>query len=69
MRGNPQAASARLLAVAPARRWSAWLAQARQRRSEAQLEALVVAERMRAEERRARQSGVYAYRPGPRQWP
>ena len=59
MRGNPQAASARLLAVAPARRWSARLVRAQERRSRAQVEALEVRERLRAEERRSRRSGEY----------
>ncbi len=59
MRGNPQAASARLLAVAPTRRWSAWLVRAQERRSRTQVEALEVIERLRAEERRGRRSGEY----------
>jgi hypothetical protein len=59
MRGNPQAVSARLLAVAPARRWSAMLVRAQERRSRAQLEALEVIERLRAEERRSRRAGEY----------
>ena len=59
MRGNPQAASARLLAVAPARRWSAWLVRAQERRSRTQVEALEMIERLRAEERRSRRSGEY----------
>lgn len=59
MRGNPQAAGARLLAVAPARRWSAMLVRAQERRSRAQLEALEVRERLRSEERRNRRSGEY----------
>jgi hypothetical protein len=57
MRGNPQAASARLPARAPARRWPAWLAQAQERRRRAQIERLEVTERLRAEERRSRRSG------------
>ena len=60
MRGNPQAASARLPAAAPARRWTARLAQAQDRRRRARLEALEVTERLRAEERRRRRSGEYA---------
>ena len=66
MRGNPQAASARLHAVAPARRWSAWLVRAQERRSRAQIEALEVIERLRAEERRSRRSGEYV--PQVRPW-
>ena len=57
MRGNPQAASARLPARAPGRRWPAWLAQAQERRSRARIEALEITERLRAEQRRSRRSG------------
>lgn len=66
MRGNPQAASARLLAVAPARRWSAWLVRTQERRSRAQIDRLEVTERLRAEERRSRRSGEYV--PQVRPW-
>jgi hypothetical protein len=59
MRGNPQAASARLPARAPGRRWPAWLAQAQERRSRARIEALEITERLRAEQRRSRRSGEY----------
>jgi hypothetical protein len=60
MRGNPQAASLRLRAAMPARRWSAWLMQAQERRQRVRLKELEVTERLRAEERRARRSGTYA---------
>jgi len=60
MRGNPQAASARLPARAPARRWPVRLAQAKERRRLARIEALEVTERLRAEQRRSRRSGEYA---------
>lgn len=66
MRGDPQAASARLPARAPARRWSAWLAQGQERRRRARMEALEVTERLRAEQRRSRRSGEYA--PKTRPW-
>ena len=59
MRGNPQAASARLPAIRPARPWSARLAQARERRRAARIEALEITERLRAEQRRNRRSGAY----------
>jgi hypothetical protein len=59
MRGNSQAASLRLRATAPARRWSAWLTQARERRAQARLDELEVIERLRAEARRARRSGEH----------
>jgi hypothetical protein len=66
MRGNPQAASARLPARAPSRRWPAWLAQAQERRSRARIETLEITERLRAEQRRSRRSGGYA--PNVRPW-
>lgn len=60
MRGNPQVASARLRAVTPARRWSAWMVRNQERRSRAQIERLETIERLRAEERRSRSSGEYS---------
>jgi hypothetical protein len=57
MRGNSQAASARLRADSPARGWSAWLTRAREQRRQAQRERLETIVRMQAESRRARQSG------------
>lgn len=65
MRGNPQAASARLPARAPARRWPGWLAQAQERRRRARIEALEVTERLRAEQRRSRRSGEYVAKTRP----
>jgi hypothetical protein len=59
MRGNSQAASARLCADTPARRWSAWLARTREQRRQARLEQLETIVRMQAESRRVRQSGRY----------
>ena len=60
MRGNPQAASARLPARASGRRWPAWLAQAQERRSRARIEALEITEQLRAEQRRSQRSAEYA---------
>lgn len=53
MRGDPRAASARLPVVVPARRWSAWLEQVKQRRRERRQERIEVIVRLAAEERRA----------------
>ena len=66
MRGNPQAASARLPAAARARRWSLQREQWLERRRQARMERLEMIERLRSEERRARRSG--AYRPELGQW-
>ena len=66
MRGNPQAASARLPARAPARRWPVRLAQAKERRRLARIEALEVTERLRAEQRRSRRYAEYG--PKTRPW-
>lgn len=66
MRGNPQVASLRPRAVAPARRWSAWLAQAQENRRTARLERVEVIARVQADARRARQRGEY--RPELRPW-
>ena len=62
MRGNSQAASARLRPIAPARRWSSWLMRAPEQRRRARLEELETVVRMQAETRRARQSGEYSPR-------
>jgi hypothetical protein len=60
MRGNPQAASLRLRAAVPARRWSAWLEQAQETRRRARLERAEVIARLQADERRARRSGGHS---------
>ncbi len=60
MRGNSQAASARLRAESPARRWSAWLASAQEERRRTRLEKLETIVRMQAETRRARRSGQHS---------
>lgn len=59
MRGNPQAASARLPARMPTRPWAARLEQTRERRRRRREERLEVMQRLQAEERRARQTGRY----------
>jgi hypothetical protein len=59
MRGNSQAASARLRAAAPARRRSAWLIRAQAKRRWALLERLETIARMEDEARRAQRSGEY----------
>ena len=59
MRGDPQAANARLLAVVPGGRWAAWLEHARQRRRRDKEEELEVIVRLEAERRRARRAGEY----------
>jgi hypothetical protein len=63
MRGDPQAASARLPATVPTRSWAAWLEETRERRRRRREERLEVMVRLQAEERRARQTGRY---PAPR---
>jgi hypothetical protein len=60
MRGNSQAASARLRATTPARRQPAWLVRAQAKRRWAMLEQLETIARLEAETRRARRSGEYA---------
>ncbi|MBV9336468.1 MAG: hypothetical protein JO243_11295 [Solirubrobacterales bacterium] len=60
MRGQPQAASARLPATLPGRRWSPWLEQTSARRRRAREERLETIERLEAEHRRARRTGEYA---------
>jgi hypothetical protein len=62
MRGNSQAASARLRADSLAQRWTASLTRARQQRRRARLEELETIARMRAETRRAMSSGQHAPR-------
>jgi hypothetical protein len=61
MRANPQAASARLPArvTAPARTWSAWREQIRERRRRQREERLEIIVRMQAEERRAQRPRRY----------
>ncbi len=66
MRGNPQAVSARLLAVVPSRRLSSWSVPARRPRIVAEgrprispIERISIIERREAEERAARLSGRY----------
>ena len=59
MRGNSQAASARLRPTAPARRWSTWLMRDREQRRRSRLEELETIARMEDEARRARRSGEY----------
>ena len=48
MRGNPQAASLRLRAAAPGRRWPAWLEQAQESRRRTRLERAEVIMRLEA---------------------
>lgn len=60
MRGQPQAASTRLLAALPSRRWSAWLTQTKQKRRRLQAERLETIERLQSDERRIRRSGEHA---------
>ena len=60
MRGQSQAASPRLPAALPRRRWSAWLEQASEKRRRARVARLETIERLEAEQRRARRSGEYA---------
>ena len=67
MRGNPQAVSARLLAVVPGRRWSSWSVPAPRPRIAPEgrphispIERISMIERREAEERAARRSGRYA---------
>lgn len=57
MRGNPQAASTRLLAAAPGRLWSTWLEEYREKRRRAAFERLEMIERLAFERRRAARSG------------
>ena len=57
MRGYTQAASARLRAVTPGRRWSTWLEQGSERRRQRNVERLEVIERLQREQRQARRPG------------
>ena len=66
MRGQPQAASARLPATLPGRRWSGWLEQTRERRRRTRVEQLKTIERLQSEQRRARRTGEYT--PNVRLW-
>ena len=59
MRGQSQAASARLLAAVPSRRWSTLLEETSQRRRRRRQERLEVIVRLDAEQRRGRRSGGY----------
>ena len=59
MRGNSQAASARLRPDTPARRWSAWLTRTREERSRTRMERLETIARMQDEARRAGRAGAY----------
>ena len=59
MRGQPQAASTRLPAALPSRRWSAWLEQTKERRRRLRAERLETIERLQSEERQARRSGEH----------
>jgi hypothetical protein len=59
MRGNPQAASTRLLAAVPGRRWSTWLEEYREKRRRSAFERLELLERLAFERRRAARSGEY----------
>jgi hypothetical protein len=56
MRGDPRAASARLPAVVPARRWSAWVEQGKQRRRERRHERAEAIVRLQAQEPGARRT-------------
>lgn len=59
MRGNSQAASARLRADMPVQRRSAWLTRTREDRRRKRMERLETIARMQAEARRARRAGDY----------
>lgn len=59
MRGDPQAASSRLLAAVPGRRWSSRSPQASRRPRLTPEERIEIIERLEAEERAARRSGRY----------
>jgi hypothetical protein len=60
MRGQPQAASTRLPAALPGRRWSAWLEQTKERRRRLHAERLETIEWLQSEERRTRRWGEHA---------
>jgi hypothetical protein len=59
MRGDPQAAGARLLAVLPGRRWSSWSEPIERRPRVTAKERIQTIARLEAEERAARRSGRY----------
>ncbi|HUJ34494.1 MAG TPA: hypothetical protein VLW51_04740 [Solirubrobacteraceae bacterium] len=59
MRGQPQAAGARLLAVLPGRRWSSWSSPIEQKPPVTAEERIETIARLQAEERAARRSGRY----------
>jgi hypothetical protein len=59
MRGNSQAASARLRADTPAQRWTAWLTRTREQRRRTRMERLETIARMQAEARHAQRAGSY----------
>lgn len=59
MRGNPQAASARLPARVPARPWSAWLERNKETRRRRHEERVDVIWRLKDAERRARRPRRY----------
>jgi hypothetical protein len=59
MRGQPQAASTRLPAALPGRRWSAWLEQTKDRRRRLRAERLETIVRLQSEQRRTQRSGEY----------
>jgi hypothetical protein len=63
MRGDPQAAGARLLAVLPGRRWSSRPVPSDRRPRLTPEERLEITARLEAEERAARRSGRYATDP------
>lgn len=60
MRGNSQAARARLRATTPARRESTWLARAQAKRRWAMLERLETIARLEADARRKQRSGEHS---------
>jgi hypothetical protein len=59
MTGEPQASAARLMPAVRRRRWSAWIAEVKQRRKRAGEDRLEVLERMERLERTARRAGEY----------
>jgi len=59
MRGDPQAAGARLLAVLPGRRWSSWSARIERKPRITAEERIEIIARLQAEERAARRSARY----------
>jgi hypothetical protein len=59
MRGVPQAAGARLLAVLPGRRWPSWSEPVQRKPRVTAEERIAAIQRLQAEERAARRSGRY----------